>query len=89
MNIKRKIEILNNELALSLDNNIKDMNDLTWNILRELDMFTYDELMLVTSLNGDNIDTLNNVLYIRYGYRNIEQYLESEYEINIYDHEDH
>ena len=71
--MKRKIAILQNELGLQIDGNIRDLNDLTWHVLIELEMFTFEELNLVIKLNGDNIETLNDVLFIRYGYRDIEQ----------------
>ncbi len=37
---------------------------------------TEDELSLITSINGYSVDTLNDVLYYRTGYRDYEQYLE-------------
>ena len=85
--MRKKIEVINNELILTLDNDIKDMYELTWGVLFKLDLFTYDELILITMLNGDNIDTLNNALFVRYGCHDIEHFLESEYNINIYDEE--
>lgn len=51
-----------------------------------LDMYDYlvcneiatdEEIKLVTQINGDNIDTYENILYARTGYRNFEQ-LEEE-----------
>ena len=39
---------------------------------------TNDEIDLVTSINGWNEETLNDILYVRTGYRNVEQYIESE-----------
>ena len=84
--MKRKIEVINNELGLSLDiDNIKDMNGLTWEFMIDMEMFTYDELRLVTDINGYNVETLNGALFSRYGYRDIEQYIEAEYNININD----
>lgn len=86
--MKRKIAILQNELGLPIESKIKDMNTLTWHVLIELEMFTFEELNLVIRLTGDNIETLNDVLFIRYGYRDIEQFLDCEYGVNIYDIED-
>ena len=37
-----------------------------------------DTIDCVTSINGYNEDTLNNILYYYTGYRNIEQYTEYE-----------
>jgi hypothetical protein len=44
-----------------------------WDRIIELEIATQEELELVTSINGYNIDTLNDVIYVRTGYRNIEQ----------------
>ena len=89
--MRRKIEIINNnnELGLSLDIETHNMVDLTWDVLHDLEMFTPEELDLVTILNGYCVKTLNDILYIRYGYRDIEQFLESEYNINFEEEGDH
>lgn len=39
---------------------------------------TEDELALLTSINGTNIDTLEAALYSRTGYRSLEQINELE-----------
>lgn len=39
---------------------------------------TEEEIKLVTSINGYNETTLNDILYVRTGYRSIEQYKECE-----------
>lgn len=39
---------------------------------------TEEEVNLVTSINGYNEETLNDILYVRTGYRDLKQYLESE-----------
>lgn len=56
------------------------MEDVTrvYDILIELGLFTEDELALITSINGYNIETLNDCIYSRYGYRSIEQMLDNE-----------
>lgn len=43
-----------------------------WNIATE------EEIQLVTNINGWNEDSLNDIIYVRSGYRNMEQYKESE-----------
>ena len=50
----------------------KEVNEV-WNLLIEYGVATQEELELVTCINGYNIDTLNDVIYVRTGYRNIEQ----------------
>lgn len=39
---------------------------------------TEEEIKLVTSINGYNETSLNDVLYVRTGYRSIEQYKDCE-----------
>jgi len=46
----------------------------------ETEIATVDELNLAINLCGNTIETLNNVLYIRTGYRDLEQYLDCEEE---------
>ena len=47
--------------------------DEVWDLLIEYGVATQEELKLVTCINGYNIDTLNDVIYVRTGYRDIEQ----------------
>lgn len=47
--------------------------------LLNLELFTKEELQLITFMNGFNEKTLNDAIYCRYGYRDLEQMLE-EYE---------
>jgi hypothetical protein len=44
-----------------------------WDYLLYNAVATEEELQLVTSINGYTEDTLNDVLYVRTGYRNINQ----------------
>lgn len=44
-----------------------------WEMLVDMGVATDEELQLVTSINGYNIDTLNDVIYVRTGYHDIEQ----------------
>ena len=44
----------------------------------ELGIANREELNLITGINGDTIETLNDVIYYRTGYRDIEQLIESE-----------
>ena len=50
----------------------KTINEV-WDLLIEYGIATQEELELVTCINGYNIDTLNDVIYARTGYRDIEQ----------------
>lgn len=49
-----------------------------WDYLVNNGTATDDELQLITSINGYNIDTLNDVIYVRTGYRDIETLLEED-----------
>lgn len=49
-----------------------------WEMLVDMGIATDEELQLVTSINGYNIDALNDVIYVRTGYHDIEQ-LEMEW----------
>ena len=49
-----------------------------WTLLVDMGVATDEELQLVTSINGYNIDTLNDIIYVRTGYHDMEQ-LEMEW----------
>lgn len=51
------------------------MNDLAkiWDYIVETGVATEEELRLVTDINGYSEETLNDVIYARTGYRDIEQ----------------
>ncbi len=46
-----------------------------WDYLIESGIATQEELELVTNINGYTEETLNDVIYARTGYRNLEQLL--------------
>ena len=52
-----------------------------WDAIIEYGIATDEELSLVTAIDGYNEDTLNSVIYVRTGCRNIEQLLEEEQEV--------
>lgn len=47
-----------------------------WETMVDLGIATNEELGLATALCGTNIHTLESVLYIRTGYRSLDQLLE-------------
>ena len=49
-----------------------------WDAIVERGIATEEELELITAINGYNEDTLNDVIYVRTGYRNIGQLLDEE-----------
>ena len=50
--------------------------DEVWDLLIEYGIATQEELELVTCINGYNMDTMNDVIYARTGYRDIDQLTE-------------
>lgn len=49
-----------------------------WDLLVTHTVATDEELKLVTNINGYKIETLNDVLFTRTGYRDLEQWMEGE-----------
>ena len=47
-----------------------------WDAIIMYGIATEEELQLVTCINGYNKEALNDVVYVRTGYRSIEQFLE-------------
>ena len=52
-----------------------------WDAIIEHGIATEEELELVTAINGYHDDALNDVIFVRTGYRNIEQLLEDWEEV--------
>ena len=57
------------------------VTDETWEYLTETGIATDDELVLVTGMDGYNMDTLNKVIYVRTGYNDIEQLKEEVFSV--------
>lgn len=55
---------------------LKEMVD----YLVEMGICTSEEYILVSNINGESEDTINDILYERTGYNSLEQYMESEQE---------
>lgn len=51
-----------------------------WDTLVGLGIATNEEIGLVVALNGVSENTLNSILYVREGYRNLEQMFEEDEE---------
>ena len=58
---------------------MKELNTI-WEEIVYFGIATEEELQLVTSINGYNEESLNDIIYARTGYRDIEQYKEYEVE---------
>ena len=56
----------------------KDFDDVSilWDELLDQELFTNEELQLITNINGLSVDTLNDAIYSRYGYRDLEQMMQ-------------
>ena len=50
----------------------KDTEEL-YDYLMDYEIATEDEISLVCSINGTNLDSLESILYSRTGYRDLEQ----------------
>ena len=55
----------------------KDTEEL-YDYLVEFDIATEKEIGLVCSINGTNLESLESILYVRTGYRSLEQLVEME-----------
>lgn len=47
-----------------------------WDVLVDYGIATDDEVALVTYINGANEKSMKDILYVRTGYRDFDQYLE-------------
>lgn len=57
-----------------MENEINALND----YLTELGIATEEEINLVSKINGWNLEALESILYVRTGYRSLEQIQECE-----------
>jgi len=51
-----------------------------WDTLTEMGIATDEEIGLVVGVAGTSEDTLNSILYVRTGYRTLEQMFEEDEE---------
>lgn len=58
-----------------MNTNIKDVKYIAEQ-LEEMGIATINEINLVTAINGYNIDTINDIIYVRTGCRDFDQLLE-------------
>lgn len=63
--IKQYKSIYNRAKEIAMENNIQ--------YLIEMGIATEEEINLVTKINGYTGETLNDILYVRTGYRSFEQ----------------
>ena len=66
------------------------MNDIdidiqsTWKYLVDQGIATEQELILVTYINGYNMESLNDIIYVRTAYHDVEQLQEEDEDIEEY-----
>ena len=66
-----------------MNNNDIDIES-TWDYLVDKGIATEQELILVTYINGYNMESLNDVIYVRTAYQDAEQLQEKDEEIEEY-----
>lgn len=54
-----------------------NVNEL-WDELVDSGLFTDEELRLLTNINGYSVETLNDAIFARYGYRDYDQMMGEE-----------
>ena len=69
-----------NDFIDELKNNIDQIKEETWDFILEYEIANEEELQLVTNINGYNLETLNDIIEVRSGYEDMEQYIEMEIE---------
>lgn len=47
-----------------------------YDTMLELELCTFEEIELVTSINGHNEQAINDIVYVRTGYNDLDQYTE-------------
>jgi len=62
------------------DKDIDQIKEETWDFILEYGIANEEELQLVTNINGYNLETLNDIIEVRSGYEDMEQYIEMEIE---------
>jgi hypothetical protein len=58
-----------------LKETFSEVDDL-WSYLVDNELFTDAEIQLITTMIGYNTETLNDAIYARYGYRDLDQLVE-------------
>ena len=59
-------------------NNTQENFEICYNILIDNGVAKMNEVDLVCDIMGNSIDTLQDILYVRTGYRTFEQYMDEE-----------
>jgi len=59
---------------------LTEREEYIWDTLTEMGIATSEEIGLVIALMGKSEETLNSILYVRTGYRTLEQMFEEDEE---------
>ena len=77
MELEKLIELLEESCNVYYDaEEVGTIENLLYEYYVDSEMFTQEELDLITDINGWNVETFNDALYARFGYRDLEQMLE-------------
>ena len=77
MLVNEMVELIANCANVEYDvNDFYTLEDLIYSYYIDAELFTEAEMRLITNINGYNIETLNDMLFARYGYRDLEQMME-------------
>lgn len=72
--MKQIVEFVENWQPITDDE--KQFNE-QWQDMLKLGVATEQEMHLVTDINGSTVETLDDILYVRIGYRNWKQFEEA------------
>lgn len=76
MELEKMIELLEECCNVYYDvEEVGTIENLLYDYYVVSDLFTQEELDLITDINGWHVEIFNDVLFARYGYRDLEQML--------------
>src|SRR5690554_4507586 len=79
MRLNEMIELIADCANVEYDaNDFEKLEDLIYCYYIDAELFTEEELQLLTNINGYSVETLNDALFARYGYRDLEQMMGDE-----------
>lgn len=77
MKLNEMIELIADCANVEYDaNDFDTLRDLIYCYYIDAELFTEADMQLITNINGYNVQTLNDMLYARYGYRDLNQMLD-------------
>lgn len=77
MKLNKMIELIADCANVEYDaNDFDTLKDLIYCYYIDAELFTEAEIQLLTNINGLSVETLNDAIFSRYGYRDLEQMME-------------